>query len=117
MSTDLTAFFERWKTDHARIGREVPYLGPGFAAMYKSIMKNGALSLREKELIAAAISVALRCEPCIKLHTRGCIKAGATREQVLEAAAVGAMMQGGPGLVYVPEVLRVLDHLEDGVSS
>jgi AhpD family alkylhydroperoxidase len=117
MSTDLTAFYERWKGDRPRINREVPYLGRDFATMYKSVMKDGALSLREKELIAAAISVALRCEPCINLHTRGCIKAGATREQVLEAAAVAAMMQGGPGLVYVPQVLRVLDHLENGASS
>ena len=117
MSTDLTAFFERWNTDHARVNREVPYLGRDFATMYKSVMKDGALSLREKELIAAAISVAIRCESCINLHTRGCIKAGATREQVLEAAAVAAMMQGGPGLVYVPHVLRVLDHLESGASS
>ena len=117
MATDLAAFFNRWKTDRARINREVPYLGSDFATMYKSIMKDGALSLREKELIAAAISVAMRCEPCINLHTRGCIKAGATREQVLEAVAVGAMMQGGPGLVYVPQVLRVLDHMEGGASS
>jgi len=117
MSTDLAAFFESWKTDRGRINREAPDLGRGFAAMYKSIMKDGALSLREKELIATAISVAMRCEPCINLHARGCIKAGATRGQVLEAAAVAAMMQGGPGLVYVPEVLRVLDHLESGASS
>ena len=117
MLTDLTAFFERWKSDRGRINREVPDLGRDFATMYKSTMKDGALSLREKELIATAISVAMRCEPCINLHTRGCIKAGATRAQVLEAAAVAVLMQGGPGLVYVPQVLRVLDHLEDGVSS
>ena len=117
MATDLAAFFDTWKSDRARINRDVPYLGRDFATMYKSVMKDGALSLREKELIAAAISVAMRCEPCINLHTRGCIKAGATRDQVLEAVAVAAMMQGGPGLVYVPHALRVLDHMEADVSS
>ena len=117
MPTDLATFFEEWKTEQTRINEEVSGLGRGFAMMYKNVMKDGALSLREKELIAAAISIAIRCEPCINLHTRGCIKAGATREQVLEATAVAAMMQGGPGLVYVPEVLRVLDHLESGASS
>jgi AhpD family alkylhydroperoxidase len=117
MSTELSAFFEKWKTDRPRINREVPDLGRDFATIYKSVMKGGALSLREKELIATAISVALRCEPCINLHTRGSIKAGATREQVLEATAVATMMQGGPGLVYVPQVLRVLDHLGSGASS
>ena len=117
MSTDLAAFFETWTSDRGRINREAPDLGRGFAKFYQSVMKDGALTLREKELMAMAISVALRCEPCIYLHTRGCIKAGASREQVLEAAAVAAMMHGGPGLVYMPAVLRVLDHLEREAES
>jgi AhpD family alkylhydroperoxidase len=117
MSNDLTAFFETWTSDRARINREVPEFSRGFSTMYKGAMNDGALSLREKELIAIAISVALQCEACIRLHARGCIDAGASREQVIEAATVAAMMQGGPGLVNLPEVLRVLDHLERAASS
>ena len=114
MATDLAAFYDTWKTDRGRINREAPDLGRGFATFYQSIMKEGALTLREKELIATAISVAMRCEPCIYLHTRGCLKAGATREQVLEAAAVATMMQGGPAFVYLPAVMAVLDSQAEG---
>jgi len=109
MPTDLTAFYDGWKADRGRINREAPDLGRGFATFYQGVMKDGALTLREKELIATAISVAMRCEPCIYLHTRGCLKAGATREQVLEAAAVATMMQGGPAFVHLPSVMAALD--------
>ena len=109
MPDDLGAFYDTWKSDRVRVNRELPEFSRGFRAMYKAVMQDGALTLREKELIATAISVVLRCDACIKLHARGCLDAGATREQVIEATAVAAMMQGGPGLVYVPEVLHVLD--------
>ena len=40
------------------------------------------------------------------------MKAGATREQVLEAAGVAIMMQGGPTYTYLPKVVEALDALE-----
>jgi len=112
MSTELAGFYSTWKSDRGRMNRESPEMGRGFATFYQSVMKDGALALRDKELIALAISVALRCTPCIYLHARGAVKAGASRAQVLDAAAVAAMMQGGPSFVYVREVIKVLDHLE-----
>lgn len=113
MSTDLAAFFENWRIDRGRINQDAPDVGRSFAAFYQNIMKDGALSLREKELIAAAISVATGCESCIYLHTRGAVKAGATRAQVLEACAVATMMQGGPAFTRLPEVIRALEYLEN----
>ena len=64
--------------------------------MFQSIMKDGVLSLKEKERIAMAIGLAVRCEPCIILHVQKCLDAGATKEEILEAASVVIMMQGGP---------------------
>jgi alkylhydroperoxidase/carboxymuconolactone decarboxylase family protein YurZ len=46
------------------------------------------------------------------LHVQGCLKAGATREQIVEAAAVAVLMAGGPAFTHVPEVLHALQHLE-----
>jgi len=40
------------------------------------------------------------------------MKAGASRQEVLEAAGVVVMMQGGPAYVYIPEVIKILDELE-----
>jgi alkylhydroperoxidase/carboxymuconolactone decarboxylase family protein YurZ len=40
------------------------------------------------------------------------LKSGATREQVLEAAGVAVMMQGGPTYTYLPTVVEALDALQ-----
>jgi AhpD family alkylhydroperoxidase len=80
-------------------------------------MGEGALSVREKELIAVAISLAIRCEPCLYSHLEKAMQAGATREQMLELAGVIVTMQGGPGYVYVPKLLEALDALGYGPSE
>lgn len=111
MSREAAAFFEKWHADRQKMKEQAPEIAQGFGSFYRTMMKEGALSLREKELIALGIGLALRCTPCIDLHVQGCLKAGASREQVLEAAQVAVMMQGGPAFTYVPEVLNALQHL------
>jgi AhpD family alkylhydroperoxidase len=96
---------------------EAPDIAREFGTFYQAVMKGGALSVREKELIAAGIALAQRCTPCINLHVQGCLKAGASREQILEAAGVAVIMQGGPAFTHVPEVLAALDHLEDKTQA
>jgi AhpD family alkylhydroperoxidase len=91
---------------------QVPALAGAFGTFHQAVMQEGALSVRDKELIALGIGLAQRCTPCIRLHVQGCLKAGATREQILEAAGVAVLMQGGPAFTYLPEVLAVLEHLE-----
>ena len=59
--------------------------------------------------------MALRCEPCIQLHGKKCVEAGATREQVLEAACVAVMMGGGPVYTHVPIVIDTPGRLGSGV--
>ena len=43
-------------------------------------MKEGALSVKIKELLAFALSIAVHCEPCIKIHLKRALQAGATEE-------------------------------------
>jgi AhpD family alkylhydroperoxidase len=84
-----------------------------FGALHQAAMKAGALSLAEKELIALSIGLAVRCENCIYAHIAAAMKAGATREQILEAAGVAVLMQGGPTYTYLPRVTEALDALAD----
>ena len=112
MSQSAATFFEQWPQKHRQLKEQAPDIARGFGAMHQAVMKDGALSLREKELIALAVGLAERCLPCINLHVRGCLEAGATREQILEAAGVVVMMRGGPSFTHVPEVIAALDHLE-----
>jgi AhpD family alkylhydroperoxidase len=89
-----------------------PDIGKAFGTMFRSLMGEGALSVREKELIALGIGMALRCDECVHSHLETAISAGATREQILEMAGVVVMMQGGPAYVKVPMLLEALEELE-----
>lgn len=113
MTTTATEFYEGWTSSMVKMKAAAPDVGRGFGAMFGAIMKDGALSARDKELIALAISVTMRCEPCIFSHVEKCLKHGATREQVLEAAGVGVVMQGGPAYTYMPKVVEALDYFAE----
>ncbi len=70
-----------------------------------------ALDHATQELIALAIGVATRCEPCIAYHAEGAIKAGATREQVAETLAMAVYMGAGPSVMYAAKALEAVDQL------
>jgi AhpD family alkylhydroperoxidase len=109
MSEDVKVFYDKYKKDMGKLQGLMPDTIKGFNQMYSSIMKDGALSLKQKELIAVALGLGLRCEPCINLHVKKCLAVGATKEEILEAASVCVMMQGGPALTYLPVVLAALE--------
>jgi len=105
-------FFEKFKNDFAKMKEQTPDTVSGFAGLFQKVMKDGAISLREKELIALGISVTQRCKPCIRLHVQKCLDAGATKEHILEAASVAVMMAGGPAYTHIPVVIDTLQALE-----
>ena len=111
MSGSAKQHYETWPGVMGSMKQQAPQIGQGFGGMYQKLMGEGALTLREKELIAIGIGMALRCEPCIYAHVEKAVQAGATREQLIEVAGVVVMMQGGPGYVHVPELLDALDAL------
>jgi AhpD family alkylhydroperoxidase len=112
MTTSVEAFFEQWEKNIGRMKERVPDVTRGFGGLFQATMKEGALSVREKELIALGLALAERCVPCINLHVQKCLSAGATQEQILEATGVAVMMRGGPAYTHVPEVIAALEHLQ-----
>ena len=113
MASEAKEFFEKFKNDMAKMKEQIPDTVNGFSGMFAKIMKDGALSVREKELIALGIGVAQRCAPCIRLHVQKCLDSGATKQQILEAACVAVMMGGGPAYTHIPIVVNTLEALED----
>lgn len=112
MTSKAKAHYETWPGVIGNMKRHAPDIAQGFGGMFQKLMSEGALTVREKELIAIGIGMAIRCEPCIYAHTEKAIKAGATREELLELAGVVVTMQGGPGYVHVPELIDAMDALE-----
>ena len=76
-----------------------------FMNLRSEIMKEGALSAKNKTLIALASAAALQCDYCIEFHKGLAMSAGATKEEMLEAAAVGALVRLGSGFVSASMIL------------
>jgi AhpD family alkylhydroperoxidase len=101
-----------------RLKKEAPDLFNGFNELLKHCYKHGALDRRVKELIAVAASVATRCVPCLANHAKNAVDSGATREEVLEAAAIGVEFGGGPSFVVVRDnLLEFLDEIGASKTS
>lgn len=113
MTSEGKEFYDKFKKAAAKMKEQAPDTVNGFAVMFSKIMQAGALSAKEKEFIALGIGVAQRCEPCIRLHVQKCLDAGATKEQILEAASVAVMMGGGPAYTHLPIVIETLEALQN----
>ena len=109
--SDTIAFLEKFKAASEKMKQSAPDMMKGFGGLFLNIMKDGALKTKQKELIALGIAVAQRCEPCINLHVQKCLDAGNTPAEVLEAACVAVMMQGGPAFTHIPVVMEALEAL------
>lgn len=100
-----------------KLGKELAGPMSAFATLHKNALADGALSKKEKELIALGIGIASRCEPCIYAHVEKCLKNGATPAEVMEAAGVAVMMGGGPVYTYTPVVAAAIKHFESPVAA
>ncbi|CAN5410874.1 carboxymuconolactone decarboxylase family protein [soil metagenome] len=113
MSTHAKDYYQNSAAAMKPVRAAMPDLIKGFGGLHQAVMKAGALSVLEKELMALAIGLADRCESCIYSHVQASIRAGATREQVMEAAGVAVLMHGGPAYTYLPKVVEALDALAE----
>ena len=106
---DMNDVLKESKTLLGQLSKEHGALMQAFGGLGKAVMPDGALSKKQKELIAVALGVASRCDKCIAHHVRGALDNGATRAEIVEAAGVAVYMGGGPSLMYAESVLQALD--------
>jgi AhpD family alkylhydroperoxidase len=76
-----------------------------FAAIAQAALAPGALDAKTKELIALAISVAVRCDDCIAFHAKAAVDRDASREEILEALGMAIYMGAGPSVMYASHAL------------
>jgi len=86
-----------------------PEVMKSFNELGKSATSSGVLDAKTKELIALALSVASRCDPCIGFHAKALVKLGATRQEVDETLGVTTYMGGGPSLMYAANAIAAFD--------
>jgi len=88
-----------------------PELWKKFNAWYGEVFKEGALSEREKSLIALAVAHAVQCPYCIDAYTQSCLEKGADLDQMTEAVHVASAIRGGASLVHGVQMKNVNEKL------
>lgn len=99
---DITAGVSR---SLVKLRAGIPETTRGFSALAQAATKPGALDTKTKELIAMALSVAARCDPCLGFHADALVKAGCTRAEFEEMLGMCVYMGGGPSLMYAAHAL------------
>ncbi|MBI2391215.1 MAG: carboxymuconolactone decarboxylase family protein [Deltaproteobacteria bacterium] len=89
------------------IGRQRPELAKKFFDWYEAVFADGALSEREKSLIALAVAHAVQCPYCIDAYTQASLQKGADLDQLTEAVHVAAAIRGGASLVHGVQMRNV----------
>lgn len=80
-------------------------MGKKFFDWYGEVFEEGALTKREKCLIALAVAHAEACPYCIDAYSNACLQIGADEEQMMEAVHVAAAIKGGATLVNATQMM------------
>lgn len=85
-------------------------MGKDFFKWYGNVMAEGALTSREKSLIALAVAHAIQCPYCIDAYSSECLKQGSDEEQMMEAVHVASAIKAGTTLVYG---VQMMNHVKE----
>ncbi len=93
------------------MGKNCPELARKFFDWYGAVFADGALSAREKSLIALAVAHAVQCPYCIDAYSKGALEKGSNLDEMTEAVHVAAAIRGGASLVHGVQMLNHADDL------
>ena len=106
---------ERYKKAISEILSKKPEELKKFTEFVNTVLKDGVLDLKTKELIAVGIAVAVRCSYCIGIHVEKAFKAGATEDEILEAGMVSVLMGGGPAYTYLTDLVEAIKIVKEKI--
>lgn len=89
-----------------KISEWQPELGKKFFDYYGSVFAEGALTEREKSLIALAVAHTVQCPYCIDAYTVACLEKGSDEEEMMEAIHVAGAIKGGALLVHGVQMMN-----------
>ncbi|MCB1190608.1 MAG: carboxymuconolactone decarboxylase family protein [Leptospiraceae bacterium] len=88
-----------------------PQLAKKFFDYYGDVFQDGALSAKEKSLIALAVAHAIQCPYCIDAYTTDSLEKGVSEEEMMEAVHVTAAIRGGASLVHSVQMMNKVKEL------
>jgi len=89
-------------------------LGEKFFSYYTDVFREGALTAREKALIALAVSHTVQCPYCIDAYTADTLEKGCSEAQMMEAVHVAAAIRSGASLVHGVQMMNKVKELTHG---
>jgi selenide,water dikinase len=84
----------------ATTGSVVPAVRRKYQEFVELAAAPGALDARTKQAVALALSVAARCEPCIKHHVKKARQMGFSEDEIDEAAWMAIAFGGSPVMTF-----------------
>ncbi len=93
------------------IARGAPGLAEKFFDYYGAVFAEGALTVREKSLIALAVAHTVQCPYCIDAYSKDALEKGSNLDEMTEAVHVAAAIRGGASLVHGVQMLNHVDDL------
>ena len=93
------------------MGKANPQLWEKFMGWYGAVFAEGALTEREKSLIALGVAHAVQCPYCIDAYTQACLEKGSNVEEMTEAVHVASAIRGGASLVHGVQMRNVASKL------
>jgi len=120
MSTATSSFRELTQEVSAGLATlrsTTPEVMKSFNELGRAATADGVLDRKTKELIALALSVAARCDPCIGFHMQTLVKLGASRQEIDETLAVCTYMGGGPSLMYAASAIAAFEEFSRVASA
>ena len=112
MEKKYPKYYEQLQNSMGKLGKELPGPMSGFQKLHEKAITEGALSPKTKELIALGISITVRCDGCIAYHVHDALKAGASRDEIIEVIGVAIFMGGAPSVVHGSEAYEAMEQFE-----
>jgi AhpD family alkylhydroperoxidase len=85
-----------------------PEIDKAFHEFSKAAFADGALPRKTKQLIAVAVAHTTQCPYCIRGHTLGALREGATEREIMEAIWVAAEMRAGGAFAHAAIALEAM---------
>jgi 4-carboxymuconolactone decarboxylase len=93
------------------MGKANKELWDKFMSYYSAVFAEGALTEREKALIALGVAHAVQCPYCIDAYSQGCLEKGSNVEEMTEAVHVACAIRGGASLAHGVQMRNVVEKL------
>ena len=101
----------------AELRKLSPKVTGGLLRMRQETYRDAAVGAKYKMLAAMVVSIAIRCEPCIRAYVRMAYDKGVSQQELIEFLEVAITMQGCPGEEWALKALAAFKECVSGHES